>query len=301
MIANITQLIPGEYSRLSNRSAQLFSPFVQAQKNVGLVTSEKHIPAFIYNGSDALDSVVGISKNTDAEGIETDITTPQNIPARSSRQVIISVGGDGPTPYHAVITLISSSGLSPTITIDGSRIGVIRPVDVEFGIPTIGTPSAAIISLFEVAGGSVNIGRPFIVAPSLINKIPALTLNGITIGLPLMRIFSIELPVKPSEINNLEAECKTEIIEYENGYEQRFKLMHKSRKRFVFRWNAISKAERTSLQEFFNDQLGMLRSWDFEDSRLNGSFQFRFDSDSIMFESIKHKAFNAEIKVITVN
>lgn len=109
------------------------------------------------------------------------------------------------------------------------------------------------------------------------------------------------LTVIPSEIKDLETEYSTEIIKFENEYEQRFANSHTGVKHFLFKWNSLTPDERTSLQSFFDDQLGMFRQWDLTDSRLGSTdiTYLRFNSDKIKFEPIKHKVFNAEIKVTT--
>lgn len=102
----------------------------------------------------------------------------------------------------------------------------------------------------------------------------------------------------PSEIKALEKEYNTDIIVFENEYEQRFANTYTGKQRFTFRWNAITPAEKSSLQTFFDNQLGRYKKWTITDSRI-GTVQLRFDADKIKFSSIKQKAFNAEIKVVT--
>jgi len=109
------------------------------------------------------------------------------------------------------------------------------------------------------------------------------------------------LTISPSEIDKLETSFNTTVFSNDSMVERRTANRRISKKSFTFRWSLLTSEERTSLQSFFELQGGKFKRWVFTDTRLGTSdpVYLRFDSDSIMFESIKHKAFNAEIKVTT--
>jgi len=111
----------GVSERATNYQAQLFSPFAEHYENVGRVQVEKQVPIFLCNGTDATNSIISISKNEDATGIETGLTEPVPIPARSSRHVFLSIVYGGPAIYNAILAFTPSTGSAQLINIEGTR------------------------------------------------------------------------------------------------------------------------------------------------------------------------------------
>jgi hypothetical protein len=113
--------------------------------------------------------------------------------------------------------------------------------------------------------------------------------------------------ILPHRITQVGSVFTTEIIKFENGTEQRFSRDNLGRIKYRFEWNAMSLAEFTTLQNYFNGCRGKYLSFDYMDSGYAGqgerlgpdSIEMRFDSDALTGDKINHHYVNVSVEVIT--
>jgi len=113
--------IPGLSERTTDLSAQGYTSHATHAKDVGYVTSDVKLVAFLYNGNTSSSSLTEIDGNNDADGIIWDATPPDAIGAMSSQKVVITITADGPLEYTAQLAFISSCLIDPILTITGTR------------------------------------------------------------------------------------------------------------------------------------------------------------------------------------
>jgi len=107
--------------------------------------------------------------------------------------------------------------------------------------------------------------------------------------------------VIPHKVLTAGHEFKTNIVEFDNDAEQRFGLRANPKHRYKFAWTLLTAAELTTLMNFFDAQMGMLKGWLITDSRINGGTQIRlrFAADKITVTKLKATASRAEVEVVS--
>ncbi|MCP4158602.1 MAG: DUF2460 domain-containing protein [Deltaproteobacteria bacterium] len=108
-------------------------------------------------------------------------------------------------------------------------------------------------------------------------------------------------PLVPNRITNVGIEYKTNIIEYEQGHEQRSSRWESGKKTFKLSHKMLEKdgGSYDTLLNFFNEKKGMFQKFYFVNHIDGITYEVRFNSDNLNFEHINAKFADCEVEVIT--
>ena len=103
----------------------------------------------------------------------------------------------------------------------------------------------------------------------------------------------------PHQIQDLNDEHKTEILEAASGHEQRINKYFTSKSHWKFFWRYDEDSMNT-LRTFFNSQGGRFESWTISDPRIGNEILVRYNADKLSIKPNKWKTFDISVEVIEV-
>lgn len=106
-------------------------------------------------------------------------------------------------------------------------------------------------------------------------------------------------PVTPNRIKNVTPEFKTNIVEFENGTEQRNPKWHKAKRTFLLEHNMLNADKELLIQNFFDARQGSYEPFTLYNHVDGRYYTVRFKADTLQWERINKWFANLSVEVVT--